>query len=699
MAYHYINYRYYYARYDEATRSIEIGHETYGKILTGCRFFIHTRDLNHVYIPIKPEDYKAVYCAHEKHLDGNGLAVCFADGPEALPFLTLRVQLGLHEVRFAVESERDADYFYDIQGTACWGESPETDTFATYSAYRGKGIRCAVGPAAGRGCDSLFDRKTDRMLTITGDPLFRYDYEAGAYSFLVRLHQGNTAFTLSVKEHKLAEQYALRYRPMNNDTVFKRPPVGWMTWYAVRHGACEEAVLANSRIQKEKLKAYGADAVWVDWEWYHDGVHEHDGSADFDTFTPNPTKYPNGLGYVADEIRKDGFTPCVWIGASHETRETDFIKDNPEVLLVKRHSWCGSWWFDPTHPKYLDEFIPSVFKNLTENWGYEAIKWDALPRAMDYYDQYHDDFYDPTVTSEQAMRNVVKKARETVGDKAYMLSCHGEATRDIQMYADVFDAARIGADIFSWSDFLESGVGRLYKYYPMHNVIQYCDPDNLVIREEFNTYDQAISRASLFALLGTPITLGDDLRELSDERIEIIRRAIPPMNTHPMCLDSKTYDAEVELVNTFIRTKYDEYQVVDVFNLTERYLTYDLKFTDLDLMPEEEYLVYDFWNKTFLGKIRHGLTMELRACQSRVLLIRKVLNRPQLVSTSRHITQGAFDVESMSWNAETKTLSGVSKTVAGEPYTITAYDPATNRPVVKTLEPQSESTSWEIVFA
>ena len=43
--------------------------------------------------------------------------------------------------------------------------------------------------------------------------------------------------------------------------------------------------------------------------------------------------------------------------------------------------------------------------------------------------------------------------------------------------AVLFDAARIGADIFSWSEFLESGVGRLYKYYPMHNVLQYCDPD------------------------------------------------------------------------------------------------------------------------------------------------------------------------------------------------------------------------------
>ena len=97
-------------------------------------------------------------------------------------------------------------------------------------------------------------------------------------------------------------------------------------------------------------------------------------------------------------------------------------------------------------------------------------------------------------------------------------------------------------------------------------MVQYCDPDNLVIRPQFNTVDQAISRASLFSLLGTPITLGDDLRELPEERIEIIRRAIPPMNTHPMLLESRCPDRECELINTFIRTKYDEYQIVDIFN-------------------------------------------------------------------------------------------------------------------------------------
>ncbi len=699
MAYHYINYRRYYVRFDETDRSFIVGREGKGTLLDGCGFVIYARDLQHKCKTIRPSDYREVACAHEKHIDGNGLSICFTGGPEEVPFLTIRILLSTKKVTVSLESVQDEDYFYDINGYSFWGEKPETDTYAVYSEGKERGLRCAVGPAAARGCDSLFDRLTDSLLTLTPAPFYHYDYEKGAWSFSVRLGKRAMSFELKVQENLLADRFDLPYKPMNNNTVFKRPPVGWMTWYAVKFDACEEIVLANSAIQKEKLKAYGANSIWVDWEWYHtnrEGMLKEE--KDFDTFHPIPDKYPRGLGYVADRIREDGFVPCVWIGASHDVRENDFLKKYPKALLVKRASWCGDYWFDPTYPAYLNEFLPEVFRTLTEKWGYEAIKWDALPRALDYFDQYHDKFYDTSVTSEQAMRNVVRKAREVVGEKVYMLSCLGEADRDVRMYPDVFDAARIGMDVFSWNEFLKSCVGRLLRYYPMHNVLQYCDPDNLVIREEFNTLDQAVSRASLLALLGTPITLGDDLRHLGEERFEIIRRAIPPLNAHPLILQEGELEKECLTVGCFVRTKAVEYQIADVFNLTQRPLDTIFAFDQLDLDPEEEYLVYDFWEKEFLGKVRHGLKLSLRPCQSKVFSIHRILDKPQLVATSRHITQGAFDVEEVGWEEEKNRLYGRSKTVPGEDYTLVAYDSRKDNVVSITLKPEKEVTEWEIQF-
>lgn len=695
MSYNYINYRGSYARFDEEKRTLDIGGEQ-GAILSGLGITVHTRDLNHVYQAITPADYSSVYCAHEKHLASNGLSVCFCGGPEALPFFILRVILSADGADISLEAERDSDYFYDIHGHAVWGANPESDTFAMYSVNPGNGLRCAIGPAAARGCDSLFDRLTDRLLVLSPAPAYRYDYDAGCYGFTERLGCGNMSFSLRTVKDFMKNRFGMNYRPMNNNTVFTRPPVGWMTWYAVRFGACESAVLENSAVQKEKLAAYGADAIWVDWEWYHKDFGDYNG--DFDSFTPDAGKYPHGMKYVSDRIKEDGFVPCIWIGASHDVRENRFLKEHPESLLVKRPSWCGDYWFDPTNPDYLNSFIPEVFSQLTEKWGYGAIKWDALPRALDYFDQYHDRFFDTSVTSEQAMRNVVKKARETVGDRVYMLSCHGEGERDIMLYSDVFDAARIGADIFSWDNFIESGVRRLLGFYFLHNIAEYCDPDNLVVREEFNTCDQAVSRASLFSLLGTPITLGDDLRELSDGRIGIIRRAIPPMNTHPMIPDRCALPDECLVVGCFVRTRSDEYQIADIFNMRERPVTYRLDFSGLDLEPEAEYLVYDFWNRRFLGKLRHSVTVSLPACGSAVLSVRRVTGIPQLVATSRHITQGAFDVLYCGWDPDTRTFSGRSRTVPGDEYTVTVYDPLADRTAEVTLTPDGTETDWSITL-
>ena len=554
-------------------------------------------------------------------------------------------------------------------------------------------FRSAYGPAVSKIDDSIFDRRTDSAVTVSGSVSHRlcYSWADGCYGFTVKGKLSLT-FTDRVYEGK----FRTRYKPINKHNTFPKPPAGWMTWYAVMFGACEEKVIANAEWQKKYLADYGADTVWVDWDWYHKDFGDYNG--DFDSFTPDAGKYPHGMKYVSDRIKEDGFVPCIWIGASHDVRENRFLKEHPESLLVKRPSWCGDYWFDPTNPDYLNSFIPEVFRQLTEKWGYGAIKWDALPRALDYFDQYHDRFFDTSVTSEQAMRNVVKKARETVGDRVYMLSCHGEGERDIMLYSDVFDAARIGADIFSWDNFIESGVRRLLGFYFLHNIAEYCDPDNLVVREEFNTCDQAVSRASLFSLLGTPITLGDDLRELSDGRIGIIRRAIPPMNTHPMIPDRCALPDECLVVGCFVRTRSDEYQIADIFNMRERPVTYRLDFSGLDLEPEAEYLVYDFWNRRFLGKLRHGVTVSLPACGSAVLSVRRVTGIPQLVATSRHITQGAFDVLYCGWDPDTRTFSGRSRTVPGDEYTVTVYDPLADSTAEVTLTPDGTETDWSITL-
>ena len=57
-----------------------------------------------------------------------------------------------------------------------------------------------------------------------------------------------------------------------------------------------------------------------------------------------------------------------------------------------------------------------------------------------------------------------------------------------------------------------------------------------------------------------------------------------------------------------------------------------------------------------------------------------MLDRPFLLSTSRHITQGIVDVTNEKWTPSTKLLSGSSKVVAGDDYELRIVAPMKPRP-------------------
>jgi len=60
------------------------------------------------------------------------------------------------------------------------------------------------------------------------------------------------------------------------------------------------------------------------------------------------------------------------------------------------------------------------------------------------------------------------------------------------------------------------------------------------------------------------------------------------------------------------------------------------------------------------------ITVPMESC--RVIAVRPRARHPQLLSTSRHITQGIVDVLEEKWEAAQKTLRGRSKVVGDDAY-------------------------------
>lgn len=562
----------------------------------------------------------------------------------------------------------ESGFVAEITGEVSFGSNDNVS--AVCMETLGSELRSSYGPATSKIDDALFDRVTDSALRITSEDecRIRYEYDKKKYCFMAQKQ-----LRIWVEEQVLASRFYVNYKPINKKNTFPTPPAGWMTWYAVKFNACEQVVLENAEKQKELFAEYGANTIWVDWEWCHKMFKDKNPSLEIDFFHPDAERYPHGLKCVAEKIKEKGFIPALWVGPTVENIFTDFVKEHENSLYADVQTWCSRYFYDLTNEAYLKEYIPKAFEKV-KNDGFEAVKWDCLPTTLEIADNFQDYFADSNLTPEQALRNVIKAARNVLGEDYYMMSCAGGWDRVVLFAADVFDGARIGEDIFSWNDFIENFMKRIMRLYPLHNNLFYCDPDNLVVRPEHNNYEQAVSRTSLFALLGLPLTLGDDLRELPEDRVELIRRALPPLDIRPMNLTERSLNDIKVITNLQISKSFEEWNVVGITNLADDVQKIKLDF-DKDLhLDKGEYLVYDYWNHEFVGKISDEMTVELKPFETAVYSIRRYTGKVQIVSTSRHISQGGLELVDV-WNDGEGNLHGISKVVKNEPYIITYYEP------------------------
>lgn len=188
--------------------------------------------------------------------------------------------------------------------------------------------------------------------------------------------------------------------------------------------------------------------------------------------------------------------------------------------------------------------------------------------------------------------------------------------------------------------------------------------------------EQARSRVSFYGLAGVPVTFGDHLPDLEQERVELLRRAIPVADIHPMDMREIKRDTPYIMVNLNVAKSFGSWNVIDILNYndSEKDIRLDIvKDLCLDAGNGEAYIAYDFWNGKFLGIFKETLNFTLPAYGSKVVRISRLADHPQLISTSRHITQGAFEIEALDWDSEKRILSGKSKVVGGEAYKIVLY--------------------------
>jgi hypothetical protein len=105
-----------------------------------------------------------------------------------------------------------------------------------------------------------------------------------------------------------------------------------------------------------------------------------------------------------------------------------------------------------------------------------------------------------------------------------------------------------------------------------------------------------------------------------------------------------------------------------LFNWDTKPWHVDLPLKRLGLSEASEYTGFDYWNKSFLPPVKDHLRLEVAPSSCAIIALRAAADHPQVVSTSRHITQGMIDLLDERWEESARTLEGRSLVVKDDPY-------------------------------
>ena len=570
--------------------------------------------------------------------------------------------------------------------------------------------------------NAIYDQNLDWMLELPHGTVIRSS----------RTPNGTTQFELTFTAKSAELFFRPRYYQKHKNlphfqpwtySIYKESITGWCSWWAYFREFTEEDHLELLEMwQKKNMADYGYRFIQIDDVYQGGNDRERKNCAQANGYLGGrPTTwldwkkdlFPSGLtGYVTS-THQAGFDPAVWMGCFFSDEET--VQEHPDWFV---HDESGkpaaapwvSYVLDATNPEVVEALIRPVFKGL-KNAGIEYVKIDQLRHYL--YDNLHNNLEwcrERGVSPDELLRAYLQVAREELGDDTFILSCWGVLPESIGLA----DACRIGGDGY--------GPVTLQQYNSWNGIVWRNDPDHCDVspnkkgKDIGNVKDlearealerETIIRPALASIAGAMLMLSDKPEVYEDDsRIYGLRRSSPVLfsvpgqlydfdpgktdwltnnkrtdittGKHPSPIDGDQFGEVCTYWLNEFNTGFENWNVFHRLNWSERNQKslepVVLKFADLGLDSSKEYLVYEFWNDKMYGVLKGDFALgELEPYGLESLAIREKLDRPQLVSTNRHLSQGAAEIEKLLWDENS--LKGRSRVVMGDEYVITIYVP------------------------
>lgn len=491
------------------------------------------------------------------------------------------------------------------------------------------------------------------------------------------------------RPHQALEAYARLLAEVFDIQVTHEPMAGWDSWYVYGDDINQAIIEENLRGIEETFADYGMNALEVDLGW-------HDVWGDWGV---DRERFPDGLDFLAQEIKDAGLIPELWIAS--------FDTDKSAALLRAHPGWRADYpWFYSL--LMMDDIVPldltrsDVREHVAwsgaqvAGFGFESVKFDFA-----YYTTMVEAVDNSDLTLVEAYRKALLAFRQSFGMDNFFINILLNGIN-----VGLVDSMRVGIDSWPcWGDVKQEncpysittsgydGTGlrillkALARRYYFNNVVWVNHPDQIFFRDYLGLIPHR-AWGTVVALSGGIMSLGEEIASLDAEEIAVYRRLLPNLGVTGVPWD--LFDREYpEVWLTPLTDRKPAGYILHLYSWGdnrdrtvnppaeipegERHHAIDL--ANLELTGP--FHAFEFWTQTDLGVIDDLLEIDVPARDCRVVILRPVEDRPYLVASNRHVSQGGTDLHDPAWEPSTAVLSWTQDLVRGFYHTV-YIDPAGN---------------------
>ncbi|MDF3820603.1 alpha-galactosidase [Leptospira sp. 96542] len=411
-------------------------------------------------------------------------------------------------------------------------------------------------------------------------------------------------------ESKLAKYFSDLGDSIGIPALPKKVPTGWCSWYYYYTNIDQKIILDNLAKVRE---------LNLPFEFFQidDGYQKEIG----DWLTPNE-KFPGGMRILADEIKRVGLKPGIWLAPFLVRKNSDFFRKYPEAILkdekgdpvpaIYQPLWGSGYTYalDITHPTALS-YLETVFSTIVKEWGYPYLKLDFL-----YAGLLPGEPYNNSLSPQLKYIKVLQMIRKIVGKNTFLLGCGAPMLPSV----GIFDGMRISCDVAPfWNPeklrvFLKDRNALCTKTAlinditraSMHRNLWLNDPDCLLVRKKKNKMNESQTKlmASIMAVSGGMLLVSDDLTKLEMERLNILKKAF---QLNRECQNQTPIPLGI-FENEFPEALYNPAGYLGIWNPTESEKMVKVKLPKT-LNTKEPFM--DFWTGTRVDAKLDSQTMTI----------------------------------------------------------------------------------------